>query len=160
MRRPRVARKGGLASNLRISARRGAQGRRAAALRRAPVHAVDGLRRLRRRCGARAAPRRQGLDGVVYEDANDPRGVAVLTLTRTPEPSWSVCGRRSTPGPAQSWCLSPNSRCWAERIRWATNQTCTKHYRAPHSDRSEPRLEMGDLVSASEERSVRAAAGR
>jgi len=26
-----------------------------------------------------------GLDGVVYEDVNDPRGIAVLSLTRTPE---------------------------------------------------------------------------
>jgi chlorite dismutase len=26
-----------------------------------------------------------GIDGVVYEDANDPRGIAVLTMTRTPE---------------------------------------------------------------------------
>ena len=26
-----------------------------------------------------------GVDGVVYEDANDPRGVAILTITRTPE---------------------------------------------------------------------------
>src|ERR1700740_703788 len=26
-----------------------------------------------------------GVEGVVYEDVNDPRGVAVLSLTRTPE---------------------------------------------------------------------------
>jgi len=26
-----------------------------------------------------------GLEGVVYEDTNDPRGIAVLSLTRTPE---------------------------------------------------------------------------
>jgi Chlorite dismutase len=26
-----------------------------------------------------------GVEGVVYEDANDPRGIAILTLTRTPE---------------------------------------------------------------------------
>jgi Chlorite dismutase len=28
---------------------------------------------------------RTGVEGVVYEDVNDPRGIAILTLTRTPE---------------------------------------------------------------------------
>ena len=41
-----------------------------------------------------AALARGGLDGVLYEDVNDPRGVALLTFSQDPGVSSSIaCGR-------------------------------------------------------------------
>ena len=50
---------------------------------------------------------RPGVEGVVYEDVNDPRGIAVLALARTPETFVEPCGPRSTPDRAPSLTLKP-----------------------------------------------------
>ena len=48
-----------------------------------------------------------GLDGVVYEDANDPRGVAVLSLTRTPETFVERVRPALNTGPCEGLALKP-----------------------------------------------------
>ena len=50
---------------------------------------------------------RAGLEGVVYEDANDPRGVAVLSLTRTPETFVERVRPALNTGPCDGLTLKP-----------------------------------------------------
>ena len=50
---------------------------------------------------------RSGLDGVVYEDANDPRGIAVLSLTRTPETFVERVRPALNAGPCKGLTLKP-----------------------------------------------------
>jgi chlorite dismutase len=48
-----------------------------------------------------------GVEGVVYEDVNDPRGVAVLTLTRTPEAFVEWVRPALNSGPCAALTLKP-----------------------------------------------------
>jgi chlorite dismutase len=48
-----------------------------------------------------------GLDGVLYEDLNDPRGIAVLTMSRTPETFVDVVRPLLTSGPLAALTLKP-----------------------------------------------------
>ena len=48
-----------------------------------------------------------GVEGVVYEDVNDPRGIAVLSLTRTPEVFVERVRHALTRGTAASLTLKP-----------------------------------------------------
>jgi chlorite dismutase len=48
-----------------------------------------------------------GIDGVVYEDANDPRGIAVVTLARTPETFVERVRPVLNSGPCASMVLKP-----------------------------------------------------
>ena len=50
---------------------------------------------------------RSGLEGVVYEDVNDPRGIAVLTLTRTPEAFVERVRPALNTGPCSELTLKP-----------------------------------------------------
>jgi Chlorite dismutase len=59
---------------------------------------------------ARAVARhleQSGVEGVVYEDANDPRGIAVLSLTRTPEAFVERVRPALNGGPAADLTLKP-----------------------------------------------------
>jgi chlorite dismutase len=62
-------------------------------------------------CGDAAAVtrhlERSGLEGVVYEDANDPRGIAVLSLTRTPETFVERVRPALNTGPCEGLTLKP-----------------------------------------------------
>src|SRR4029077_5404856 len=49
----------------------------------------------------------KGREGVVYEDANDPRGVAVLTLTQTPEAFVERVRPALNSGPGAALVLKP-----------------------------------------------------
>src|SRR3954466_552413 len=49
----------------------------------------------------------KGIDGVVYADANDPRGIAVLTLTQTPETFVERVRPSLNSGPCASLVLKP-----------------------------------------------------
>lgn len=49
-----------------------------------------------------------GIDGVVYEDANDPRGIAVLSLTRTPEAFVERVRPALNSGPCAALTLKPD----------------------------------------------------
>ena len=49
-----------------------------------------------------------GVEGVVYEDVNDPRGVAVLTLTRTPEAFVEWVRPALGTGPCAALTLKPD----------------------------------------------------
>jgi hypothetical protein len=48
-----------------------------------------------------------GLEGAVYEDVNDPRGIAVLTLTRTPDAFVTGVRAALTSGPCAPLTLKP-----------------------------------------------------
>ena len=48
-----------------------------------------------------------GVDGVVYEDVNDPRGIAILTLTRTPEAFVERVRPALNSGPCAGLALKP-----------------------------------------------------
>jgi hypothetical protein len=50
----------------------------------------------------------RGIDGVVYEDANDPRGIAVLTLTRAPEAFVEQVRPALNSGPCAPLVLKPD----------------------------------------------------
>jgi len=50
---------------------------------------------------------RTGIEGVVYEDVNDPRGVAILTLTRTPEAFVEAVRPALNSGPCAALVLKP-----------------------------------------------------
>jgi hypothetical protein len=49
-----------------------------------------------------------GVEGVVYEDANDPRGIAVLSLTRTPEAFVERVRPALNTGPCAALTLKPD----------------------------------------------------
>ncbi len=49
-----------------------------------------------------------GVDGVVYEDANDPRGIAVLSLTRSPEAFVERVRPALNSGPCAALSLKPD----------------------------------------------------
>jgi hypothetical protein len=49
-----------------------------------------------------------GVEGVVYEDVNDPRGIAVLTVARTPETFVDRVRPALTAGPCASLQLKPD----------------------------------------------------
>jgi chlorite dismutase len=49
-----------------------------------------------------------GIDGVVYEDASDPRGIAVLSLARAPEDFVERVRPALTTGPCASLVLKPD----------------------------------------------------
>ena len=51
---------------------------------------------------------RVGLELVVYEDVNDPRGIGILTLTRTPETFVDRLRPALTSGPCASLTLKPD----------------------------------------------------
>ncbi len=51
--------------------------------------------------------RQSGADGVVYEDVNDPRGVAVLTVTETPEAFVERVRPALNAGPCAGLALKP-----------------------------------------------------
>jgi chlorite dismutase len=48
-----------------------------------------------------------GVEGVVYEDVNDPRGIAILTLTRTPEAFVEWVRPALNTGPCAALTLKP-----------------------------------------------------
>ena len=48
-----------------------------------------------------------GVDGVVYQDVNDPRGIAILTLTRTPEAFVERVRPALNSGPCAALALKP-----------------------------------------------------
>ena len=50
---------------------------------------------------------RAGHEGVVYEDANDPRGIAVLSMTRTPETFVERVRPALNTGPCEGLTLKP-----------------------------------------------------
>jgi chlorite dismutase len=50
---------------------------------------------------------RAGIEGVVYEDVNDPRGVAILTLTRAPEAFVDAVRPALNSGPCAALALKP-----------------------------------------------------
>jgi hypothetical protein len=61
-----------------------------------------------RDAGAVAAHVREaGVDGVVYEDVNDPRGIAVLSLSRDPEAFVGAVRTALTSGPCAGLTLKP-----------------------------------------------------
>jgi len=49
-----------------------------------------------------------GVEGVVYEDVNDPRGIAILTLTRTPEAFVEWVRPALNSGPCAALTLKPD----------------------------------------------------
>ena len=50
---------------------------------------------------------RAGIEGVVYEDVNDPRGIAILALTRTPETFVESVRPALNTGPCAALTLKP-----------------------------------------------------
>ena len=67
--------------------------------------------------------RQSGVEGAVYENVNDPRGVAILSLTRTPEAFVERVRPLLLAGPCADLTLMPElTRCSDGRIHSATNR--------------------------------------
>ena len=92
-----------------LSEKGGLQERRAAAIRRPALHAAAGVRRLPRH--PRPSPATSAaasVDGVLYEDLNDPRGIAVLALAEDPDHFVDVVRPLLTQGPFEALALKPD----------------------------------------------------
>ena len=63
------------------------------------------------------------LSGALYEDVNDPRGVALLVVSEDPEYFVTTVRQFLKVSPFSTLAPSRNTRCWAGPTRRATSLT-------------------------------------